>query len=249
VKASQILKLAFGLMIFAWMAGSGRVNVHQVVGTLLHWQAVLVMLCLLSIQPCVTAWRWSLLLEEVRLPYRRAYGLTMIGLLFNSEIPGAVGGDLLKGYYVVRATRGRKSSVASSIVMDRVLGILGLICLSLLMAAANFRELVHNHATRSLGALLVTGLISGLAALYIGGLAGPGLSELGFLPAVVRKACRSLSEYYKKPSVMLIAVAVSVLSHVFPCMAYYVALRTVGIVEDVSLASFFLLMPPGFAAN
>src|SRR6516162_7180388 len=152
MKPRQLLKLLLGPAFLAWMVSSGRVNLHQVVGGLSHWQAMVAMLILLYIQSGVTTWRWNLLLraQEIRLPFRRAFGLTMIGLLFNVAIPGAVGGDLMKGYYITRATGGRRSSAATSILLDRVVGLLGLLLLAVLMVAANHRELAQNAATRRL---------------------------------------------------------------------------------------------------
>jgi uncharacterized membrane protein YbhN (UPF0104 family) len=251
MKPRQLLKLLLGPAFLAWMVSSGRVNLHQVVGGLSHWQAMVAMLILLYIQSGVTTWRWNLLLraQEIRLPFRRAFGLTMIGLLFNVAIPGAVGGDLMKGYYITRATGGRRSSAATSILLDRVVGLLGLLLLAVLMVAANHRELAQNAATRRLGAVLGAGLIAGMGVLFTLGLAGPRLAQWSRLPGLVRNVFRSLSEYRKRSSVIPTAIAVSVLSHLFSCMAYYIAFRSLGTAEDVSPAYFFLLVPLGFVAT
>lgn len=244
------LKLAGLLVFFAWMVSSGKLNLHQVLGGLSQWPAMLAMLLFLYIQACTTAWRWNLLLraQEIQLPYQQAFGLTMIGLLFNVAIPGAIGGDLVKGYYITRVTEGRKSSAATTILMDRSVGILGLFLLAVLMVAANFRELAQSTAASRLGVLVIAGLIIGAGALCTAVLAGQRLSQLNGLPGVVRKVFRSLSEYHKKAWVIPIAIAVSILSNLLPCMAYYVALRSVRGTEGVSAAYFFLLVPLGFVA-
>jgi uncharacterized membrane protein YbhN (UPF0104 family) len=251
MKPGQLLKLLFGPAFLAWMVHSGRVNLHQVVGGLLHWQAMAAILILLYIQPGITAWRWNLLLraQEIRLPYRRAFGLTMIGLMFNVAIPGAVGGDLMKGYYITRANAGRRTSAATSILMDRLLGLLGLFLLAVLVVAANYGELVQNVATRRLGAVLVIGLIGGIGVLFTSALAGPRLAQCSHLPGVVRNVFRSLSGYHEGISVILIAVTVSILSHFLSGMAYYIALRSTGRAADISVAYFFLLVPMGLVAT
>jgi glycosyltransferase 2 family protein len=244
------LKLAGLLVLLAWMVGSGKLNLHRVVGGLSHWPTMLTMLIFLGMQPCVTAWRWSLLLraQEIRLPYQQAFGFTMIGLLFNVAIPGPIGGDLVKGYYITRVTEGRKSAAAGTILIDRLVGILGLFLLAVLMVVANFGELAQSNATRSLGVVVTAGLIIGMGVLCTAVLAGRRLSELNLLPSVARKLFRSLSEYHKNARVIAIAIAVSVLSNLLPCMAYYIALRSVGGAENVSAANFFLLVPLGFVA-
>jgi hypothetical protein len=57
------LKLTGLLMFFAWIVGSGKLNLHQVVRGLSQWPTMLAMLIFLCIQPCMTAWRWNLLLR------------------------------------------------------------------------------------------------------------------------------------------------------------------------------------------
>ena len=40
--------------------------------------------------------------QEISLPFRDAFSLTMIGGLFSTVMPSTVGGDVVKGYYVAR---------------------------------------------------------------------------------------------------------------------------------------------------
>src|SRR6266700_3298428 len=133
--ASPFLKVLFGAGIVAWMASSGKLNLTQVARSLGEWPLMLGILALSYSQVCVSAWRWQLLLEaqEIWLPYRRACGLTMIGMLFNVVIPGSVGGDLVKGYYITRAATGRKSHAATTLLMDRAVGLIGLLFLGAVM--------------------------------------------------------------------------------------------------------------------
>src|SRR5215510_14021879 len=91
--AAPILKLLLGATFFLWMVHSGKLDLRQVTGSLTHWPTLLAMLSLLYLQCAVTAWRWNLLLHAQAIPlsYRRAFGLTMIGMLFNLVFPGVVG--------------------------------------------------------------------------------------------------------------------------------------------------------------
>src|ERR1700720_3103683 len=109
-KASPVLKVLLAAGILTWMASSGKLNLAQVGRSLSHWPLMLAIVTLGYSQVAISAWRWNLLLQaqEIQLAYRRAWGLTMIGMLFNVVIPGAVGGDLVKGYYITRAASGRK---------------------------------------------------------------------------------------------------------------------------------------------
>ena len=75
--------------------------------------------------------RWFALVRviEPRFTLGPAFLLGFIGNVFNLVIPGAVGGDLIKAAYLVRMDINRTQAVAS-MVIDRILGLLGLFLLA-----------------------------------------------------------------------------------------------------------------------
>ncbi len=245
-KASPVVKVLLGAAILTWMASSGKLNLAQVARSLSRWPLMLAIVALAYSQVGISAWRWNLLLraQDIQLPYRRAWGLTMIGMLFNVVIPGAVGGDLVKGYYITRAASGRKSHAATTLLMDRVVGLIGLLFLGAVMAIVDFEETMRSAATRSLGMLTIGGMAGGLVVLYAAVFAGGPLSEWHLLPRVVRNVFRALHEYRQKASVIPIALALSVANQACSCAMYYLALRATGVV-DMPLGQFFLVVPLG----
>lgn len=245
-KAGTLLKILLGAGIFAWMASSGKLNLGQVARALAEWPLMLAIAGLGYFQIAITTWRWKLLLEaqEIRLRFRAAWGLVMIGMLFNVVIPGAVGGDLIKGYYITRATAGRKSHAATSILMDRVVGLIGLLFLGAVMVVVGLKETLRSPATRSLGMLSVLGFLGGLAVLYLALMAGSRLSRLNFLPGFARNVFSALHEYRKRTSVVPVALGLSVLNQAVTCAMYYLALRSTG-VSAIPMAQFFLVVPLG----
>lgn len=249
-RAGVVLKLALGAAIFAWMAASGKLNLAQVGRGFSHWPLMLAIGALGYTQVGITAWRWRLLLgaQEIPLSYRRTWGLTMIGMLFNVAIPGAVGGDLIKGYYITRAAAGRKSHAATSILMDRVVGLIGLLFLAAAMVAANLKETMRSPATRSLGMLALGGFFGGLAGLYAAVLVGRRLSEWRLLPGILRNVFRALNEYRRSSSVVPVALALSVLNQGLSCGMYYLALRATG-TAGIPMHQFFLVVPLGLVAS
>lgn len=80
-------------------------------------------------------WRWSLLLKDLDLhkfeePLWKAH---WIGLFFNIALPGAVSGDFIKAYRISR--QGFRTTALSSILLDRIYGISGIIFLSFISLA------------------------------------------------------------------------------------------------------------------
>ena len=88
-------------MFLAWMVGSGKLNLHQIVGGISQRPAIVVMLMLLKIRSGITAWRRNLLLraQQIRflLPAAVCAHHDPIGRSFSVAIPGTVGEILLKG--------------------------------------------------------------------------------------------------------------------------------------------------------
>jgi len=73
--------------------------------------------------------RLVLLLKTVNFPLRffKGFKLVMIGNFFNIVIPGMVGGDLVKGYYLLRSEENKKGQSAGIVIMDRICGLLALV--------------------------------------------------------------------------------------------------------------------------
>jgi uncharacterized protein (TIRG00374 family) len=249
-KAGPVLKVLFGVGIVAWMVSSGKLNLAQVGRSLAHWAIVLAILLLGYTQIGITAWRWKLLLaaQEIRLSFSRAWGLSMTGMLFNVVVPGAVGGDLIKGYYITRAAPSRKSHAATTILMDRVVGLIGLLLLGAVMALANLDETLRSPATRGLGLMTVGGVVGGMTILYAAVFAGSRLAESRLLPGVLRKVFRALHEYRRHANVIPIALALSIANQSVTCAMYYLALRAGG-VTGMPVAQFFLVVPLGLVTT
>ena len=79
----------------------------------------------------ITYVRWYLLVRviEPRFTLRSTMLLGFIGYVFNLVIPGAVGGDFIKAAYLVRMHI-KKTQAIASMVIDRILGLLGLFVLA-----------------------------------------------------------------------------------------------------------------------
>jgi uncharacterized protein (TIRG00374 family) len=72
---------------------------------------------------------WMLAIQDVRLSYWNSIKLSYAGNFFNFALPGTVGGDLIKAYYVSRFTH-QKTEAVTTIFLDRAVGLLGLVLLA-----------------------------------------------------------------------------------------------------------------------
>lgn len=77
-------------------------------------------------------WRLLMLIQDIGLDRRSVIRLAYLGEFFNHLLPGALGGDAVKAFYVMRHT-GRKGATLVSIFANRFAGLCLLTSISVLM--------------------------------------------------------------------------------------------------------------------
>lgn len=107
----------------------------------------------------VTAWRWQKLMEPqgIKLPYLKCLELTFVGQFYSTFLPGITGGDLVKIIYTSRVI-GSKTKSTVTILLDRVIGLLGLMIIA---GAAAAIQAPGNTTMRNV-ALLIGAVLVGL---------------------------------------------------------------------------------------
>jgi uncharacterized protein (TIRG00374 family) len=76
---------------------------------------------------------WFLLkIQDIRISLWEAMRLTFLGYLYSNAIPGTVGGDVIKAWYVAKHTP-RKAAVVVTIFVDRMMGMTELTLLAAVM--------------------------------------------------------------------------------------------------------------------
>lgn len=92
--------------------------------------------CLANIP--LEALRWHVLLraQGLDLRLRRTISVFTISLFFANLLPGAAGGDLIRGVYVYRAAPGKRAAAMLSILVDRLVGLVGFVLLGLIAILA-----------------------------------------------------------------------------------------------------------------
>lgn len=105
-----------------------------------------------------TRWWWLLRVNGTDVSLRETLRFTWIGIFFNTVVPGATGGDLIKALYIMKRCPGHRVQVLVSVIVDRVLGLGSLAMLGavvVLFALDRFSDL----------ALAIWGVIGGVGML------------------------------------------------------------------------------------
>ena len=251
------LKMALAVGLVVWMVRSGRLDLSQVAGAFERWPDLAGVAVIYSMAVGTTAWRWNLLLraQGIQIGLREAFSLTMIGLLFNTVIPGSVGGDVMKGYYVSRRAGPRKTEALGTILVDRIVGLLSLLTVASLAAAANVQLVWRSRSLGPLGTFAIAAVAAGVLFLTIAVVCSRrtalALERLAHRLPLARLGARCMGvlvPFQQTPSTLPVAFAVSVPCHLLACVGFYLSARAVG-GGDVPLRYFFFIAPLGLVTT
>lgn len=122
-----------------------------IVTTLRHANLLYVFFGLLLVFPIypIGAVRWHMLLRSrgMDVSLMRSFRLVMVGSFFNYAMPGSTGGDVVKAYYAA-AQSARRADAVMSVVVDRIVGLLGLV---LVAGTAGVLVWLHRGGVNSAG--------------------------------------------------------------------------------------------------
>jgi hypothetical protein len=226
---------------FEWHPGMPRAFRDMAPGGLVLAQV----LFLIAILTIVTRWWRLLALAGCPTGWWNALRLTFLGLFFNNVMPGATGGDLVKGVMVAKENPGRGAEALVTVLADRVFGLLALAVLALvviLFSGEHFEDL-RAYLLWGLGAV-----VCGVALYANKGLRRRvGLSALvDRLPigAKLRSLDRAALSYLKQPGPMLGAFAFSCVNHLLVTFGAVALGRALGVpASQVSLVQWFVVVP------
>ena len=252
----SVCRTAFGLGLLVYLGVSGVINWSTLFGLLKAWPIALIALALLLIDMGVTSARLCLLLKphDLHLTWLSSLRLTLIGTFFNICLPGATGGDVVRIYYATANNPGRRTEVATVMVLDRMIGMFALAVVPLIIAPL-FPQLVETVAVlpillwagASIASVMATGmLVCSIPRLRYSRLVVWGLQTLP-LGHQIERIFDTVHVYRRHLGTMLVSVAMSLLVHL---IMIAVVLLVVQATNPDGISWYMaLLIPLGFMAN
>lgn len=256
-----VAKFAFAFGILWYMVAKGKLDLDVVRRGFSHLDDLAGAAALVLLALVFSLYRWKLLLlgQNVELTAGQAIRYGMIGAFFNTTMPGAVSGDLIKAWYVISDFRGRhKTPILTSILLDRVLGVFGLV----IVAASPI--LLFGPAVWAIAGLHkvivpVLALFAGVVGFFVYVLLsawGPlaylrqraAALEGNRVARTLLQAYDSWTGYRTRPGILAATLALSVGN--FLCMTGVALLCGHAIGEThLSTLNYFLLVPIGLLAT
>ena len=130
-RVQNVLLVALGFALLGHAIWKSRGQIREVFAHDIDGRLFLAAFAIYLTAMLLTFLRWHQLVRVVEPSFRlnAAVLLGFIGTLYNLVIPGAVGGDLIKAAYLAKMDVRRTQAIAS-LVIDRVIGLLGLFMLA-----------------------------------------------------------------------------------------------------------------------
>ena len=241
-----LVALAFGLLgLVIWQ---NKEKISEVFSRPLDLKLLAMAMAVYFLAMMGTFVRWFFLVRviEPKFKFSATVLLGLIGMVFNLVIPGAVGGDLIKAAYLARM-RIRKTQAIASMVIDRILGLLGLFILAAVaggfawgLATPDVRKLIMAAwVAVGAGALVLLVIFSQILTRLF-----PQLTHGHSRLSLIVSELREMSTTYRgRLDIVFGAAVLSVCNHALNVVAFYLIGRMLFPRMPTTLVQHFLMVP------
>jgi len=155
-----ILKVAVSAVFLFWVIFKvDWLNVLENFQSI-KWPFMLAYILAVMIGMMISAYKWKLLanFKEIRLDFGDFFKYYLTGTFINNFMPSFIGGDTFKAYETGKA-QDRYIEAASSVMMDRIMGLFGATILTLIFTALNFKNVISSKTLIIANLLVVFSLL------------------------------------------------------------------------------------------
>jgi len=245
----NFFKIFFAVGLVFWLIKTDRFKLEEL-KPFLSPANFLLGLLFLGLNLTLMSERWRLLMRAQSLEAQAwpTWKLNLTGIFFNFAVPGGVGGDVVKAYYLQKELGCSRAAAFSSALMDRVVGLYT--CVLMALVALIYERLVSVSPQALLLELLtwVSFLFSALTIglLVVGYVRYPTSwqSRAGILGRLARFA-EACQDFIKRPGLLLMGVGLTVFAQLVTVVFFRWAFESV-LDESVSWSLLLFVVPVGF---
>lgn len=248
--ALSIIKWVIALSIVGWLVYQNREQFQQLRTQSIQWEFLIAAFLLCGGSIILTFYRWYLLVVALDFPFRfsDALRLGFLGCLFNYVAPGSVGGDLVKAVVMAREQKARRSAAVATILLDRILGMLGLLIIGAGATLVSTDTIDHRE---TVVAILWGGTVAGLVGLIV--MLHPSTPNSWWMKlliripkagAIIADIADGISLYQRRRVMVALTVVLSIIGHFGLISSFYCCARVVGTAaETPGFVTQLLLFP------
>ena len=197
----------------------------------------------------IIRWQWILRVQGLELTFWRACSITFVGMFFNAFMLGATGGDVMKAWYVAHETHHKKAEAVATVIVDRIIGLLGLFVVALVMMGTFYHRVFDDLRLRTF-AIITLGVVFATVLITIAGLWKGAADRFPVVRDWLKKLpkydtlCRMVEAYRvyaSHPAVLIKTSLVTIGVHVFSMLTIVCVGKGLGI--QASIVDYFLYLP------
>ena len=233
------IRVAIGLSLLGfilWRYGRGAIGrALRDENPRYFWSAVLLFVA----GQVMSAYRWQIVARLVGLGgrFKEYFSFYFLGMFTNLFVPGLIGGDAARAFYLARRNRHVPlglARAAASVMADRLVGLAALFWLAAISAVILGREILTREVVLP---ILIVGAVS-----MAGYLTLPLIARgVDYLPSRIAELARVMVPSMRRPQTLLPALSLSVVLQVSLVFCQY--LISLGLGLQIPLAVFFLCVP------
>lgn len=247
------LKIVVAAALIVFMVRSGHLDPKELWELMTPFNVIMALI-LVGFSTLVANWRWLLLLKARGFHVPMIYGmqLYLIGIFFNYALPGAVGGDLVRGYYLINDHPERKADAILSILIDRVLGLYSFFFLSLIAVAMDY-EFVMGHEKIRWVAMLCFFIFIGMTVFFTIAFSrrltrALGLEWLFQKFGILKRQVEAFQRFGQDPKIIAWSLVASIMAQIFTMTFFYQVAVVTG-ETDITWKAVLFAVPMGFVVT
>ena len=261
-----IAKFAVSIAILAWLFYTAQKNAEfeNFLQREKQWGWVVAGFAAALLAHLIGFVRWRVMVRALGLPFTffDAIRIGFIGVLFNMIAFGVVGGDTLRAFYVTREVKDRTPEAISSVVADRIIGLLTMFSIASVMFLLVDISSVASGDEEGLATLtLICRIVLGCTALGFAGIAtvicAPwltrtkwflSLTKLPKIGGIIEKLADIAMIYRSRPGAVAFSFFLSVLVNL--CFVASIYSLAVGLTDNhPTLVNHLVIEPIAMVSN
>lgn len=194
----------------------------------------------------ITFYRWFFLLrmQGIKLSFKESLILHMSGFFFNTTTPGAVSGDVVKMATVMKRDPENRIPAIMTIFMDRLIGLFALIVLTLILVIPSYNFIFTEGSKKLQLAVALVAIASLCGLAFIGAwLIRKKICAIPFIAKIIQwfenrfqkvfvafqQVFDTIDTYKQHWKKCLYLLSISILSHTFLGLSFYIVGLSLGI--------------------
>lgn len=266
---TNFLKYALGFLVLAyvihgnWEPKNGGQGIKNLLDQTPDYALLAVTFLLTGVTVSCQILRWYILVRAANLPFtlRNAYRLGLIGYYYNIALPGSIGGDILKAYFIAKAQPDRKAVAIATVLIDRLLGLFGLLVFAAVIGGGLWlsgdpQVGGNTYLTKiitvcsvlvavAVAGWVVLGLIPPARAEAI----GAGLTRVKFVGPKLHEVWEAVQLYRRRPKALYLTLPLTAFAQLLMVVSLHLAVRVFPNAGAASFGEHFVIGPIGFIAQ